>query len=345
MPVVALLAVALLAATPPPPPAFGSGASSSSAPPPAVLAGARTVSVRDSNGGIQRLTAIPSDSAFARFGGGSARTCSFTADRDDFLLSNGDRVPRGTVVTSTYHFVEGVAVAFDLPPRELPADIVDVPSSGPLEAGLRTFTVFCDRAFYEVNRITIVQVPLVDPLFAVRSQLDALRNALQLDRPVVFENPVVDTYGGLITRYPTWLAIEPDAWRTQRGNSIIHRGATLLLIAQPREMDFVVEFTPNPDKPSAPFRGIVSCVPGESTDSGGGALPAFPVLADQTEPGVNGACTWTPPGPGEVTITARITYSITFWVNGFTEPDDDYVWSSAPTTYDTGELIAVNTKP
>ena len=176
-----------------------------------------------------------------------------------------------------------------------------MPSNGPLETGVRTFTVFCDRAFYEVNRITIVQVPLVDPLFAVRSQLDSLRNALQLDRPIVFENPVVDTYGGLITRYPTWLAIEPGAWRTQRGNSIVYRGATLLLIAQPREMDFVVEFTPNPDKPSAPFRGIVSCVPGESTDAGGGALPAFPVLPDQTEPGVNGACTWTPPGPGEVT--------------------------------------------
>lgn len=340
---VAVTAVLLLA--PPSPPVGGGFNGSSDAPPPAVLAGARTVSVRDANGGIQRLTAIPSDSAFARFGGGAARTCSFTTDRDDFLLSNGDRVPRGTVVTSTYHFVEGVAIAFDLPPRTLPADVTDVPSNGPLETGFRTFTVFCDRAFYEVNRITIVQVPLVDALFAVRSQLDSLRNALQLDRPIVFENPVVDTYGGLITRYPAWLAIEPDAWRTQRGNSIVYRGATLLLIAQPREMDFVVEFTPNPDKPSAPFRGIVSCIPGEPAEGGQGALPAFPVLPDQTEPGVNGACTWTPPGPGEVTITARITYSITFWVNGFTEPEDDYVWSSVPTTYDTGELIAVNTKP
>ncbi len=338
-------AVALLATPPAAPPGDGFGGPSSDRPPPAVLEGARTVSVRDANGGIQRLTSIPSDSAFARYGGGAARTCSFTADRDDFLLSDGDRVPRGTVVTSTYHFVEGIAVAFDLPPRELPADVTQVPSNGPLEQGMRTFTVFCDRAFYEINRITIVQVPLVDPLFAVRSQLDRLRNALQLDRPVVFENPVVDTYGGLVTRYPTWLAIEPDAWRTQRGGSIIYRGATLLLIARPRQMDFVVEFTPNPDKPSAPFRGIVSCVPGEAAVSGGGALPAFPELPDQTDPGVNGDCTWTPPGPGEVTITARITYSITFWANGFTEPDDDYVWTSVPAVYDSGELIAVNTKP
>ena len=54
---------------------------------------------------------------------------------------------------------------------------------------------------------------------------------------------------------------------------------------------------------------------------------------------------WTPPGPGNVTITARITYSVTFWANGYTEPTADYVWTSAPTTFVTGELIAVNTKP
>jgi hypothetical protein len=54
---------------------------------------------------------------------------------------------------------------------------------------------------------------------------------------------------------------------------------------------------------------------------------------------------WTPPGPGTVTITARITYSITFWASGYTEPDDDYTWESQPTTYTTGELIAVNTDP
>ena len=39
-----------------------------------------------------------------------AATCSFTADRDDFLLSDGTRVARGTLVTSHYLFVEGVAV-------------------------------------------------------------------------------------------------------------------------------------------------------------------------------------------------------------------------------------------
>ncbi len=340
-----LLAALLLAPPPTDPPGVGVNGGSSDRPPAAVLGGGRSVSVRDANGGIQRLTTIPGTSAFARYAGGPAATCSFTADRDDFLLSDGTRVARGTLVTSHYLFVEGVAVAFDLPPRVLPADVTDIESSGPLESGTRTFTVFCDRAFYEVNRIDIVEVPLTDPLLDPRTQLTRLRNLLQLQRPVVFENPIVDEFGGLVTRYPSWLAIEPDAWITQRGNTLIYRGATLLLVAQPREMDFVVDFVPNPDEPSTPFRGIVSCVPDELAVAGDGALPAFPVLPDQTEPGVNGPCTWTPPGPGRVTITARITYTITFWVNGFTAPDDDYVWTSLETTYDTGELIAVNTKP
>ena len=346
MPLAALTLAVMLLGAPglPPAPGGGFGRDSDSRPPPAVLEGARSVSVRDASGGIQRLTSIPSTSAFARHGGGARATCSFTTDRDEFLLSDGRRVPRGTVVTSTYLFLEGLAMPFDLPPSELPADVL-TPSTGPLENARRTFTVFCDRMFYDINRMGLIEVPLLDPLFDPRSQLDRLRNALQLDRPVVFENPVVDTYGGLVTRYPTWLAIEPEAWRSQRGEPIVYRGATLLLIAVPRELDFIVTFTPAPDRPSPPFRGIVSCVPGEAPTSGDGAFPAFPLLADQTEPGVNGDCTWTPPGPGTVEITARITSSITFWANGFTEADDDYVWTSEPATFVTGELRAVNTRP
>ena len=342
----AIIAAALLVVAPPPerPGGGGFGDGSDRTPPPAVLNGARTVSVRDDNGNVQRLTSIPSTSAFARLGGGGGARCTITADRDDFLLSDGSRVPRGTVVTSTFHFVEGVVAPIDLPALDLPADAL-VPTSGPVRAGRRTFTVFCDRTFYDVNRVGVIEVALLDPLFDPRSQLDRLRNTLQLDRPVVFENPIVDDVGGLVTRYPSWLAIEPEAWRTQRGMPVVYRGATLLLLAAPRELDFVVDFRPDPDRPSTPFRGIVSCIPDESPTSGGGALPAFPRLPDMAEPGVNGDCTWTPPGPGTVEITARITYSITFWVNGFTEPDDDYVWTSEPVVFDTGELRSVNTRP
>lgn len=339
---VKIILAVLLAASPP---GNGPGTPSDDRPPPAVLDGARSVSVRDANGGIQRLTTIPQASAFARYAGGTAATCSFTTDRDDFLLSNGTRVPRGTRVTSHYLFVEGAAIAFDLPPAILPDDVLGITSRGPLSTGTRTFTVFCDRAYYDINRITLIDVPITDPLFGVRSQRTRLRNDLQLLRPVVYENPIVDTIGGLVTRYPTWLAIAPDAWTTQRSTPVIHRGATLLLIARPRELSFDLRFTPDPDRPTPPFTGTVTCIPQHPATTDGTALPALPTLPDQTEPGTNGPCTWTPPGPGTLTITARITYTITFWANGYTEPDTDYTWTSQPTTYPTGELTALNTTP
>ena len=66
-------------------------------------------------------------------------------------------------------------------------------------------------------------------------------------------------------------------------------------------------------------------------------------MPDLTQPGVNWFCMWTPPGPGSVTIEARITYRVTFWASGYTEQLADYVWSSPPVTYPTGELSSVNT--
>lgn len=344
-----LLVCGALLAPPPTPPAIGNNNGSSSAPPPAVvLAGGRSVAVRNATGGLQRFTSIPRSSAFSTYGGGARATCTFTADRDGFRLSNGDIVDRGTVVTSAYLFVEGLFQQFDIPPEDLPADVTGLGSLGSLETAVRTFTVYCDGTYYDINQSGTVQVPFRDSLFDPVSRLDELRNDLQLERPTVFTNPIVDEYGGLVTRYPTWLAIADSAWRTQRGDPVVYRGATLLLIAQPRELSFVVDFVPNPDKPSPAFRGVVGCVPNPGIDAAGdvgAVIPPLPVLPDQTEPGVNGPCMWTPPGPGTVTITAQITYSITFWVNGYTLPDDDYVWSSAPTEFDTGELIAVNTKP
>ena len=82
----------------PPPPGGGFGEDSDRPPPPVALSGARSVSVRDAEGRIQRLTNIPGTSAFARHGGGAAATCSFTADRDGFELSDGTTVEAGAVV-------------------------------------------------------------------------------------------------------------------------------------------------------------------------------------------------------------------------------------------------------
>lgn len=345
--VTGLVSLVMLVSPIPPPVAGGGGSHTPPTPAAVAVVGGRSVSVRGESGGLTRLTYIPSASQFAQYRGGVRQTCSITADRDGFVLSNGDVVDRGTVVTSHYVFVEGIAIPFDLPPAVLPDDVAHVGSRGPLVDAMRTFTVFCDGTYYDINQRGLIEVPFLDVSFTPLARLDQLRNDLQLDRPVVFENPVVGRFGGLVTRYPVWLAIGDEVWRQEVSNPQEYRGATLELITVPRELEFDVEFVPNPAKPSPAFSGVVSCVPGAgiSASGVGGVMPALPVLPEQTTPGVNGPCMWTPPGPGRVTFTARITYTVTFRVDGYTMPDDDHVWESVPTEFVTGELIAVNTKP
>ena len=335
-----LLAVAIVLALAPPvaPPTPGAGPGAG--PPPSQVVGGRSVTVRDATGGLQLITTIPSSSAFATHDDGA--TCSFTTERDGTQLSNGTTVPAGTVVTSNYQFFEGWLIPLDIPPAVLPDDILGVATLGTLDQLLRTFTVFCDNAN---NPRGIIQVPARDPTLDPTVMLTTLRNMLQLQRPTIYTNPVVDRFGGLVVRYPAWLAINDGAWRTQRTSTIIYRGATLLLVAEPRELDFTIEFEPDRSQPSEPFTGDINCIPNVNDTAARGVIPELPELPDQTEPGPNGPCMWTPPGPGTLTITARITYTITFWANGYTQPDTDYTFASTPTSYRTDTLHAVNTKP
>ncbi len=315
------------------------------APPPKVLDGARSVSVRTTAGGLQRFTTIPRSSVFWRHGGGATRTCSFTATRDGFVLSAGSTEPRGPRVAGHNQVIEGVGVPVPHPPDALPEDTRPAPSRGPLQGARRTFSVFCDRTWYDINFQGFISVPYTDRLLDPRTQLDRLYQGLQLERPRVVADPVVAELGGLLTRHPAWFAIAPSAWRTQQTEPLHYRGAVLLLVAQPRRLDFEVDFRPDPARPSAAFRGVLGCLVGPGAASAAGALPGRPALPVAAEPGVGGPCTWTPPGPGEVTVTARITYGVTFWASGYTQAEPPYVWSSTPVTFRVGEMNAVNTDP
>lgn len=314
---------------------IAAGTNNPEPPPPLVVPGGRAVDLRNSTGGLSRYTTIPSSSAFRTYGGRGA-PCTFTSPFGG-TASNGATYLPGQVVESTrWIFVEGLPEAFGEPNVTDPAV-----SKGPLATAVRHFTVFCDSI---VHFVGIVDVAARDPLFSPFNRLTSLYNALQLEQPVVFRNPVVDRWGGLITRYPSWLAVQPSAWRPQRSNPAYYRGWTLYLLTQPLALDFLVRFTPDPAQPSTPFDGVVACLArGGTPVSDAVALPAMPVLPVQTEPGVNGPCMWTPPGPGSVTVQARITYRVTFWASGFTEALPDYVWSSPAVTFSTGELSAVNT--
>ncbi|MDO8364797.1 MAG: hypothetical protein Q7V88_18040 [Actinomycetota bacterium] len=288
---------------------------------------------------MSRQYFIPGASKFATHGGRST-PCEFTAVRDGYT-SDGQYYAEGQVVTSEHWLFREVPESFS--PEPVPVDQRLVyEDRGPLAQAMRYFAVYCDSPFHLIR--TPLAVPATDPLLNPRPRIASLYNGLQLERPVVFRNPVVDRWGGLITRYPSWLAVQPSAWRQQRSNSQVHLGWTLLLLTDPKVLEFQVDFVPDPAQPSPAFSGVVPCVgPGATATADAVAFPAMPALPELAEPGVNGPCMWTPPGPGTVTIQARITYSVTFWANGYTEPLADYVWTSPPATFATGELSAVNT--
>ena len=306
---------------------------------PIFIPGARAVETRDENGGLSRTTSIPGGSAFATYGGPST-PCQFTADSDG-VASDGTAYVTGQVVSSSLWLFREVPSSFS-PEPSLTDNVMHADNVGPLAAAVRYFAIYCDTRF-DLLRAS-VGVSVNDPLLDPRPRAADLYNGLQLERPVVYRNPVVDRWGALITRYPAWLAVRPSAWRPQKSNSEKYLGWTLLLLTNPKALEFQVDFVPDPTQPSSPFSGVVPCVAdGEGVVADAVAFPAMPVLPLQTAPGVNGRCMWTPPGPGTVTVQARITYAVTFWANGYTEPLTDYLWTSQPATFATGELAAVNT--
>ena len=300
--------------------------------PPIYVNGARVVDIRDTDGGITRHYSIPSSSVFRTEGGGGA--CSFVATGSG-TTSSGERYVAGQIVYSErWIFIEGTLPSFGEPTPEDPM------SSGPLADAVRHFLIFCDTVYHFLGAIDVdADDPMIDP----RQQLDTMYNSLRLTRPVVFENPVVARWGGLITRYPSWLAVLPPAWRAQRSTAVEWRGWTMYLLARPVALDFGLSFQPDPDRPSTPYLVSVPCLArSEVPLLDGRSVPAMPDLPELARPGVNGPCMFTPPGPGVVYVQARITFEITFWANAYTEAQPDYAFTSLLTRFGAGELSAVN---
>lgn len=302
---------------------------------PVLVPGARVVDVRNGAGGLSRYTTIPSSSVFQTYGGRSS-TCTFTSPFGG-TTSDGQRYAPGQLVRSKrWIFIEGLPEAIGEPNVADPSQ-----QRGPLASAVRWFTVFCDT----VNHfVAIISVTSRDPMLDPRTQLTQLYNGLLLERPVVVRDPVVQRWGGAITRFPLWLAVRPSAWRVQRSNAAVWRGWTMYLVATPVALDFPLRFAPDPTRASQSFTGAVACVSGSRPGwADASSFPRRPVLPGQTTPGVNGPCTWTPGGPGSVTVQPRITYRVTFWANGYTESLPDYVWTGVAAVWPTGELAAVNT--
>lgn len=299
---------------------------------PIFVSGTRVVDLRNTSGHLARYTTIPTASEFSKHGG-SGSSCSFTASGSG-TTSDGQRYSLNQRVYSRrWIFVESFIVTGDsYSPHQ---------SRGPLRTAYRTFNVYCDS---QAHFLGYLMVYSTDPMINPRSQLTRMYNGLQLEQPTVWRNPVVAKWGGLITRYPAWLAINAGAWRPQTSNSSSWRGWRMYLLSTPVALDFHVVFTPDPARPSTPFDGFVPCVGRNSpVTAGNGAVPAFTGVPDLANPGINWFCMWTPPGPGTVRIEARITYRVTFWANAYTEQLADYVWNSPTAVYSVGELSSVNT--
>jgi hypothetical protein len=307
---------------------------------PPLIPGARQVHIRNASGGLGVFTSIPGGSAFRNYGGGPAAECSGIAEGDD-PNSLGIIEEQYAIRSTKFIFIEGVFEYRNIPPY---FDLVGL--TGPsLTDTVRTFSVYCADTFYGGNFRGFVQIPATDPMLDPRPQLTNLYNGLQLEPLAVYENKVVGEWGGLVVRNPAWLAINGSAWRTQGSNAVYYRGWELYLITRPVELDFLVEFVPDPDRPSPPFSGVIACVAAGDEYPVGETIE-FPQrpndLADFAEPGSNRSCEWTPPGPGEVTVTARQTFAVTFWASGSVETQPNYVWASEPVTFRVGELVAVN---
>ncbi|MGB8861525.1 MAG: hypothetical protein WCC60_19880 [Ilumatobacteraceae bacterium] len=302
--------------------------------PPVHVPGARTVYTASPDGVIEHLTTIPGASAFARHGGRN-QPCTFTAGSNG-TTHNGTPFATGQQVISDQWLFQEVPMT-----TGYTDEYHSAVGAGPLSAATRYFFVFCDTTSHPVGFV-IVQPN--DALFNPHDRLTSLYNTLHLQRPVIYRNPVVDIWGGLVTRYPTWLAINPAAWTDTTSNTEQWHGWNLHLTATPTALQFQVTFTPDPEQPSPPFNGIVPCIAsGAAPTADTVALPAMPELPEQTEPGTNQPCMWTPPGPGTVTIQARLDYHVTLWANGYTEPQPDYTWTGDTTTFIAGELNIVNT--
>lgn len=301
--------------------------------PPVSVGGRSTVTYYDHQGGLHSTTSIPGGSTLQR--GGTADPCTYVASSDGTTFDGTPYLAGDTIVSTRWVFSEQV----QLDSMEAPSGgAIITDNSGPVPR--RLLSIKCDSNHF----MGTVWVSMNDPFWNPRPTAQRLRNDLQLIAPTIYTNPVVDEWGGLITRYPAWLAIDPGAWQQQRSPTATHRGWTIYLYTLPTALDFRIDFTPDPQQPSAAFRGTVSCVgPAQPGTAGADAFPALPALPEQTEPGVNGPCMWTPPGPGTVTIQATITYDVTLWVNGFTEPQPAYTFTGPATTFEVGELSSVNT--
>ena len=212
----------------------------------------------------------------------------------------------------------------------------------PLTATTRLFTVSCNIAGIGLFYQSDLYVPISDPFYAVGIEQAAieLRSQLPLPHAIVVADPSVKAVGGLVTRHPTWLAVDPTTW-TPASVSRSVRGVTVTLAAFPIRLTFDVNATNNEGAGST--KATIDCAPYSGLVADKVRYPAIdPNRPLWSDPGPQGPCLWTPAWRGSVTITPVIDYRIDLLVGNAGRREPDLRRPGTPVTYDTGSISVVN---
>ena len=211
-----------------------------------------------------------------------------------------------------------------------------------LNATNRIFTVSCQIPGTGIFYQSDLYVPLTDHFYQPGIDLAAteLRGRLPLAHSAMVADPSVKAVGGLVTRHPTWLAIDPNTWTTATASKSVN-GVTVTLAAFPIHLTFAITAT-NTDRGNNQNL-TVDCAPHPGLLADTVRYPALdPHRPTWSEPGVQGPCLWTPAARGTTTITPVIDYRIDLLAGGSGRREPDLRDPGTPTTYETGSISVVN---
>ena len=332
-------------------PPVGGGPSPTPPPQP----GPTTVHYRNGSGGLSSTTSIPFGSAFRSQGGSDRSPCTFTwypdADGDGSTDPDGRPEQRESMRWLFRETTDQVLDDVDwsglssLSGAEIETLVAGY---GPVEAAVRRFDVLCvgTQGSGQVTNDALgsVQVGVVDPFWGVFTGVARVWAGVQLDRPRVGTVPSSDLFGGLPVNMPASFQIDAGTWSAYASPPVDFRGWSARLLLTPSALEFDAVFDPDDGSAAAV---TVPCVSGFADLPDAGMVPRRdPGVPDFAEPGqFEAPCVWIPPAPGELTVTARMTYRVVYVVSGFAQELAPYSWSSAPLTLRVDELRVVNIRP
>lgn len=345
--------------------AAGPGGGGGDGPTPPPQTGPITVDY-ETDGGRSTTTTITSGSAFRNQGGGDRSPCTFNwlpdndgdgiVDADaEYTAIDSDRwVFRET--TSTY---EGVTDGYGDDEWEALAGLggttlsETIATYGSVDTAFRRFDVFCNGTHGSGTSVNqsrgSVTVSINDAFWGYASRRDQLLTLLPWPTVTASSQPDPATFGGLPVNMPAVFQMNAAPWGGFLSPAESYRGWTTQIVANATSMRFVLVFDPDS---SGAETITVPCVSAGADLLDTGWIPARdPSVPDFAEPGQFSApCVWIPPEPGQVTVTAEVTYEVDSIVTGpagrrFREGLTGEVRPSASLSLRVDDLRIVNVNP